>query len=471
MRSIFIRAWVVTWREGFPLIVLGLLTLLLPPALFAVPQGVPLRTLQGALKGPPQGPPQGPNDHEQSPPASGLAPRDVGNPTPLSELIEEAKKNDPAIHVAESAARAATFASSQASSLPDPQFTLQQFSVGSPRPFAGYSNSDFAYIALSASQQLPYPGKRKLRGAVADRDADSTKARVEVVLQDEIETLKTAYFHLAFLQQTLGILQQNDALLQQIEQQAADHYSAGQGNQRDVLKAQLERTKILREISMHHQLVGEDQAVLKRILRRPQDSPDLIPEPLSATFLRYTANELLDQVRLHNPDVREDAAMVQRNQAAVALARKDFRPDFGLSYTYENTDRKFRDYYMLSVSVNFPRRKPRQAALAEAQVNVERAQQEQDARLQLLLAELQKQYVSIKAAEEQLLIYRDGLIPQAQAAVQAGLASYQSNRADFQSLFSSYLDVLNLDLEYQQTLLDHDTAMVHIERLTGVTLP
>ena len=451
MRRICVRACVLTQRGGFRLIVFGFLVLIVSSRAFAVPQEV--------LK------------NEQSPQASSELQHEARNPTPLSLLIEEAKKNDPAIRVAESAARAAAFASSQASTLPDPQFTLQQFSVGSPRPFAGYTNSDFAYIGLGASQQVPYPGKRKLRGAVADRDAEATKAHVEVVLQDEIETLKTTYFHLAYLQQTLGILQQNAALLQQIDQQAEAHYSTGQGNQRDVLKAQLERTKILREISMHHQLVGEDQAVLKRILRRTQGSPDIIPEPLSATFLRYTASELLSKVREQNPTVQEDAAMIQRNQTAVELAQKDFRPDFEVSYMYENTDRKFRDYYMLSFNVNFPRRKPRQAALAQAQVNVERAQQEQDSQLQAALAEVQKQYVNVKASEEQLLIYRDGLIPQAQATIQAGLTAYESSRTDFESLFSSYMDVLNLELEYQQTLLDHETALTHVERLTGVTLP
>ena len=451
MRSTCFRAWVLTRREGFRLIVFGFLTLIVSSKVFAAPQVV-----QG---------------HAQSPQVSAAMQHEAGNPTPLGVLIEEVKKNDPAIHSAESAARAATFASSQASTLPDPQFTLQQFSVGSPRPFAGYTNSDFAYIGLGVSQQFPYPGKRKLRGAVADRDAETAKAHLEVVSQDEIETLKTTYFHLAYLQQTLGILQQNSALLQQIEQQAGAHYSTGQGNQRDVLKAQLERTKILREISMHHQLVGEDQALLKRILRRSQDSPAIIPEPLAATFLRYTASELLDKVREQNPNVHEDAAMIQRNQTAVELAQKEFRPDFEVSYMYENTDRKFRDYYMLSFSVNFPRRRPRQAALAQAQVNVERAQQEQDSQLQAALAEVQKQYVVVKTSEEQLLIYRDGLIPQAQATIQAGLTAYESSRTDFESLFSSYMDVLNLELEYQQTLLDHDTAIAHIERVAGATLP
>src|SRR6266700_3573253 len=244
MRRICFRVRVLTRREEFRLIVFGFLTLIVSSRVFAVPQEV--------LK------------NEPSPQSSSEMRHEAGNPTPLSVLIEEAKKNDPAIHSAESAARAATFASLQASTLPDPQFTLQQFSVGSPRPFAGYTNSDFAYIGLGASQQFPYPGKRKLRGAVADGDADATKAHVEVVL-----------------------------------------------------KAQLERTKILREISMHHQLVGEDQAVLKRILRRPQDSPDIIPQPLSETFLRYTASELLEKARGQNPNIHEDAEMIQRNQMAV----------------------------------------------------------------------------------------------------------------------------------------------------------
>lgn len=395
----------------------------------------------------------------------------AGTPTSLAALIEEAKKNDPAILAAEKAARAATYVAPQVSSLPDPQFTLQQFSVGSPRPFAGYTNSDFAYLGVSASQQLPYPGKLRLRGEVADREADAVKVHVDVVFRDEIEMLKTTYLRLAYLQQTLGILQRDDTLLQQIEQQARARYSAGQGNQQDVLKAQLGHTKILREISMHHQLRGEAEAQLKRIVRRPQDSPDVITEPLSAIFLRYTASDLQDKVREQNPNIREQSAMVQRQQTSVELAHKEFRPDFGLSYTYENTDRKFRDYYMLSFNVNFPRRKPRQAALAEAQVNVQRAQQERDAQLQSALAEVQRQYVITKTSEEQLLIYRDGLIPQAQATIQAGLAAYQSNRQDFETLFSSFLDVLNLDLEYQRTLLDHETALAHIERLTGVTLP
>ncbi len=104
-------------------------------------------------------------------------------------------------------------------------------------------------------------------------------------------------------------------------------------------------------------------------------------------------------------------------------------------------------------------------------MNLQRTQQELDAELQDVLAEVQRQYVVAVTPEEQLLIYRDGLIPQAQATIQAGLAAYPSERADFEALLTSFQDVLRLDLEYQQTLLDHEIALAHIERFTGVTLP
>jgi cobalt-zinc-cadmium efflux system outer membrane protein len=42
----------------------------------------------------------------------------------------------------------------QVTTLPDPKSTYQQLSVGSPKPFAGYTNSDFSYIGVGASHDL-----------------------------------------------------------------------------------------------------------------------------------------------------------------------------------------------------------------------------------------------------------------------------------------------------------------------------
>src|SRR6059036_1711693 len=94
----------------------------------------------------------------------------------------------------------------QVSALPETQLSVQQFSVGSPRPFAGYSNSDFAYIGFGASQDIPYPGKRQLHARVAEHEADSMGAQTDSVRRTVIGNLKTVYFQLAYIQQTLGVL-------------------------------------------------------------------------------------------------------------------------------------------------------------------------------------------------------------------------------------------------------------------------
>ena len=70
----------------------------------------------------------------------------------IQDLVREAKRNNPEIAAAQRGYEAATHVAGQASALPDTQLTVQQFAVGSPRPFAGYTNSDFAYIGLGASQ-------------------------------------------------------------------------------------------------------------------------------------------------------------------------------------------------------------------------------------------------------------------------------------------------------------------------------
>ncbi len=118
-------------------------------------------------------------------------------PTSLQLLIVEARQNNAAIKAAESAVQTSVYMPKQASALPDTEVMVQSFTVGSPRPFAGYSNSDFAYIGFGASQELPYPGKRGLRANVAQHEIAISRAEKDSVTWDVLTRLKLAYFRLA----------------------------------------------------------------------------------------------------------------------------------------------------------------------------------------------------------------------------------------------------------------------------------
>lgn len=394
----------------------------------------------------------------------------ASTPTPLSQLLAEAEANNPQISAADHGARAARQMAPQVTTLPDPKFTYQQLSVGSPKPFAGYTNSDFAYIGVGASQELPYPGKLRLRGEVAERDADTKQAEVGVTKTSIADAIKAYYLQLAYLQQTLGILRQNESVLDQLIQDATAHYQVGQGMQQDVLQAQVNRTKIVKEITMHHQQMGQVQAHLKGLLSRDQGSPDIVTDDLMETPLTRTSDELLAVVRQNNPQIQVDASSIRKQDAQLASAKREGRPDFEVGYMYQNTDRKYRDYYMFTFDVRFPRKTRVNAEIAEATEKRAESQQTLDGHLQQQLAEVQEGYVKATSDEELLKEYRDGLIPQSDAAYRATLNAYASNREQFIHVLSYFTDVLDLKLEYAQTLVDHEAALAHLETLTGVTL-
>ena len=397
----------------------------------------------------------------------------AGEVTKLADLLTEAEKNNPQIQAARHGWQSAKQIPTQVATLPDPQVALQQTNVGSPRPFAGYTNSDFAYIGLEFSQDLPYPGKLRLRGEIAQKDVDATEQRYESVRRAVLAAVKMAYFQLGYLAKRQKILDEDAQLLQQVEQAAESRYRNGLGNQQDVLQAQLERTKLLREINMNQLEQGKVQAELKNLLNRSQSSTDIETAELSESAPAYNFDQLLAEAKVSNPELAGMQKMVERQALQIDLAKKDFYPDFNVQGMWQRTDpSQFRAYYQFTVGMRIPiyRSRRQRPELAQAEAERDRAKSEFEMQSQQTAFQLRQQFLTAEKSAELLKIYREGLMPQARAELQAGMAAYQSNRQDFQALLASFLDVLKLDEEYWQTLSEHETALARMEEVTGVTL-
>jgi cobalt-zinc-cadmium efflux system outer membrane protein len=305
---------------------------------------------------------------------------------------------------------------------------------------------------------------------VADRDADRQQAQADLLRSTITDQVKLLYLRLAYLDATLSILARNEAALKQLIETGLSRYSLGQGSQGEVLKAQIEHTKILREVTMHHQELGQLQASLKELLHRSQSSPDIVPEPLAVTPLQRTAEELQALIVAHNPAVLVDAAGVNKEDAQLKSAQREGKPDFNVGYMFQQTGGGYRDYYMLTVNMRLPRRKRVEAGIAQATESLERSKQELDSQMQQQLSEVQKQYIAVTNTEGLLKEYKDGLLPQAQAAFRAEQTTYQSGKQTFAPVLSSLLDELTFEHDYQQALLDHESALARLETLTGAQL-
>jgi len=390
-------------------------------------------------------------------------------PDRLRALVEEALSRSPVVLAARSHWQAQTKVPIQAATLPDPEVSLQHFTVGSPQPFSGYERSDFYYTGFGVSQDIPGPGKLRLQKSEAEKDAEFAKHRYESAGRAVEEKVKELYYELFYHAKTLAILDRNQDELQQIQQIAETRYRLGQGLQQDLIKAQLQTTELLKEHAMHHQEEDQEQLELKQLLGRDPDSRNIEIGDVEMTQLQLDSSQLAQLADSGSPDLAADRAMEERSAEALKLAHQGYWPDFTVGYSYEKTGPGFNDYYMLSLGAKVPLYfwRKQTPAIEQAALEAESAREQVRATQLQVSLDGESSLIAMRTAERILSIYRDGLIPQAETSQASATAAYRVGKVDFQTLLSSVLDLQNLRQEYYRSLADHEIAIAKLQQVIG----
>ena len=387
----------------------------------------------------------------------------------LQALVDEALSRSPVVLAARSHWQAQTKVPIQAATLPDPEVSLQHFTVGSPQPFSGYESSDFYYTGFGVSQDIPGPGKQLLQKSEAEKDAEYAKHRYEAAGRAVEEKVKELYYELFYHAKTLAILDRNQEELRQIQQIAETRYRLGQGLQQDLIKAQLQTTELLKEHAMHHQEEDQEQLEVKQLLGRDPDSRNIEVGDVEMTQLRLDSSDLAQMADSSSPDLAADRAMEERSAEALKLAHQGYWPDFTVGYSYEKTGPGFNDYYMLSLGAKVPLYfwRKQTPAIEQAALEAESAREQVRATQLQVSSDGESSLVAIRTAERILSIYRDGLIPQAETSQASAMAAYRVGKVDFQTLLSSVLDLQSLRQEYYRSLADHEIAIAKLQQVIG----
>lgn len=393
----------------------------------------------------------------------------IDSSDPLRALVDEALSHSPVVLAARSHWQAQTKVPIQASTLPDPQVSLQHFTVGSPQPFAGYETSDFYYTGFGVSQDIPGPGKLRLQKSEAEKDAEYSRHRYEAAERAVEEKVREIYYDLFYHSRTLAILDRNQDELRQIQQIAEARYRLGLGLQQDLIKAQLQTTEILKEHAMHHQEEDQEQLELKQLLGRDPDSRNVDIGEVKETQLQLDASQLSRLADKGSPEIAADRAMEARSAEALKLAHQGYWPDFTAGYSFQKTGPGFRDYYMLNVGAKIPLYfwRKQTPAIEQAALEAEAAREQVRATQLQVSSDGEGSLVAMRTAERIMSIYRDGLIPQAETAQASAMSAYRVGKVDFQTLLSSVLDLQNLRQEYYRSLADHEIAIAKIQQIIG----
>jgi outer membrane protein TolC len=389
----------------------------------------------------------------------------------LPELTGEAIRSNPEIVAAQKTYEAARQRPTQQSSLPDPMISLGYVSVGNPLPGAGLGSQVLSNLGVMYSQELPYPGKLKLRGEIASKEAEASFQQYQAVRLGVIAHLKQAYYRLQYAYAASDLLIRNRDLLNRLVSVTEARYSVGKAAQQDVFKAQTQVSILETRLVKLEQERKRSEAEINSILNRRPGTPLARPEDAKPKELTVTLDELYAAAGRNSPILGRDQKMIERSELAVNSARKEYYPDVTLSGGYFNQG-SMPSMYQLQASFKVPVyfwRKQR-AGVNEQVDMLSQARRTYEATDQSLHYRIQDDYTMAQASSKLMQLYLQTVVPQGNLALESSLATYETGSVDFLSVLTNFTTVLDFEMNYYDEALNYALALSRLEEMTGQPL-
>jgi outer membrane protein TolC len=385
----------------------------------------------------------------------------------LAVVLAYAQQHNPAIQAAQHRLLAAQERPAQVSALEDPTFTYEGFNVPENFDLTRTDNN-----ILKLSQKLPFPGKRRLRGEIAEHEAEIAKEEVrmtEVTIRAEV---KKAYYDLWQVHQNLLIYSRDKELMAQFATIAEKKYAVGQVSQPDVLRAQVELTRLINRVTTETLKVGEIRARLNRLLSRPPEAPLGVPRDDPKPVMKQTLAELTDLALQARPEIAAKAMAIHRDTAALALAQKAYLPDFEVyAERFFNGGRRDGFGFIFSATIPLAYREKYDAGVAETRAQLNAGKADLQAAHDTALAEVKRALVRAQTAIELVNLFSQTHIPQSEQALASSRIGYQTGKVDFLSLIDSLRVVEQVHLEHLAAAADFEKAYAELEQAVGQELP
>lgn len=403
----------------------------------------------------------------QSVPA--VARESASPPSALDELVRLALENNPGVQSAQRRVNALRRRKPQVTSLPDPVVSVGW--AGDIKPFGVMRDDPSSYRSLSATQEIPYPGKLKLRGQIADREAEAAWWDYEAARRQVVAEVKAAYYEHFFAHKATEITRKNQDLLDKLARIAETRYRVGKGIQQDVLKAQVELSRLRQKLTLLEQQAQTAQVRINTLLSRDPETP-LAPAPsLEPATLTQTLDALQQLGRENDTGLRREQQLIERQQVAVSLARKEYYPDFGVGYMYQNRP-LLPEMHGFNVSVNIPifYKSKQREGVNEATEELLSAQRSRENQAITVAFQVKEQYLTARASDELTRLYSQAIVPQSSLSLESALAAYEVGSVDFLTLMESFSTVLDYEVDYYRELANYQIALARLEPLVGVEL-
>lgn len=384
-------------------------------------------------------------------------------------LIPLVLARNPSLAQMTAAWRAAMERYPQVTALDDPMFgaTVAPASIGSRDVEFGYR--------VEISQKYPYPGKRWLRGQAAQAEASAAGQDIADMRLQLIESTRQALAEYYLVDRALAVNSESGRLLQEFRDNARSRLKAsltGQVPEQDVLQAEVEIGRQKDRSLMLERMQRVARARLNLLLHRSPEAA--LPPPVRRVEIAEDLPKIADlqaQALARRPDLQALADRIRADQAAIALARKEFCPDVEATAAYDTImgNGPMRDLAaQIGLRVNLPVRTGRRcAALAEAEARLAQHQAELARLSDQVQFQVQEAFELVVEGSKVVRLYHDTVLPAAEANVKAAQTAYLAAKTPFLSLIEAQRNLVSLRDRYYEVIAEYLRRRATLERVTA----
>jgi len=327
----------------------------------------------------------------------------------------------------------------------------------------------FLQTMSTISQEFPLWGKLGLRTDVASAAARATKGQQDNVQIQLEERLKTAFAQYYAADRAITVTHDIHGLLHAVAGTARARYAQGVVNQSDVIRADLEQSRLDTDLAKLEQSRDSAKAKINALIARRADAP--LARPIS--LRRVPAVSVLQlpvlvaKARDRNPKLAAARAEIAGAEAERKLVDRSWYPDVTVTAGNDSLP-GMGPRFVGGVGLKVPLQwgvRDAQAQAATAKKGA--AQLRLDAEVFNIESEIKSALAMLNQTQRTGNLLRTTLSQQSEAAYNSSLSSYQLGRGDLTSVLDAAHKRFEIQIELLNNETDAQTALATIERLVG----
>lgn len=400
-----------------------------------------------------------------------LAAAQQGAPLTLAEAEDISSAHEPGQAALLAQASALDDKAAAAGQLPDP--TLRVGLGNFPISGGGFSTEGMTQAQLGVRQVFTRGRARTLGSERFQAMAAERTRNAEARSRDVLTATRVAWLENYYWQRAQRILTESRPFFEDLVNVTRSMYAVGRKTQHDVLRAELELSRLDDRLIEAARAMAEGQARLSQWLGQDAFRPVAMKLPDWSRPPPHT--DLVHALDQHPSVVAADTG-VRVMQAGVDLAEESYKPDWALDIAYGYRDgflpsgEPRSDFVSISVSVDLPMfRQNRQDRTLAAALGERRAAVEMRNEVYTQMrSELDLQHARWSDLNRRLALYENRILSQSKGQAQAALLAYQSDAGDFSDVMRGSVDDLNTRLEYTRLKVERAQSYAVLANLGGI---